>query len=384
MSSENPITVNVINGVPYGRSFSYDAGIGCYAKPLPVSQPMPDGLAPRPHKEIIMKRYLPDRFTQMLLATVLLATLLPARGQFEDWMRIASNVAIALLFFLHGARLSRAAALAGFRQPRLHLLTLGCTFVLFPVLGLTLKALFPDMLTPQLWLGILFVCTLPSTVQSSIAFTSIARGNVPAAICGATASNLLGIVITPLLVALLLHRQHAGGGWHDVLSILLQLLLPFVLGNVLRPWIGKWVEAHRSILTVVDRGSILLAVYAAFSAAVAQGVWHLFPPSQLALLILINAFLLGAVLLATTYGSRALGFSRPDEIVLVFCGSKKSLASGIPMASVLFSGGTVGAVLLPIMIFHQMQLMLCAVMARRYAERADQEDAALPVADAAR
>ena len=306
-----------------------------------------------------MKRFLPDTFTLLLLSTVLLATLLPATGSFEHVMHLASNIAIAMLFFLHGARLSREAALSGFRQPRLHLLTLSCTFILFPA---------PGLLTPQLWLGVLFVCTLPSTVQSSIAFTSIARGNVPAAICGATASNLLGIIITPLLVTWLLHRhQDSSDGLQQVTGILLQLLLPFVLGNVLRPWIGDWVTRHKGLLAVVDRGGILLAVYAAFSAAVAQGVWHLFPPQQLALLVLVNAILLAAVIMSTTYASRALGFARPDEIVLVFCGSKKSLASGIPMASVLFAGNGVGIVLLPIMVFHQMQLMLCAALARRYA-----------------
>lgn len=318
-----------------------------------------------------MKRFLPDTFTLMLLGTVLLASLLPATGSFEGFMHLASNTAIGLLFFLHGARLSRDAALSGFKQPRLHLLTLCCTFVLFPLFGLALQALFPGLLTPELWMGVLFVCTLSSTVQSSIAFTSIARGNVPAAICGATASNLLGIVITPILVTLLLHRHHDGGGIEQVTGILLQLLLPFVLGNVLRPWIGDWVLRNKGLLAVVDRGGILLAVYAAFSAAVVQGVWHLFPPLQLALLVLVNAVLLGGVLMITTFGSRALGFSREDEIVLVFCGSKKSLASGIPMASVLFSSTGVGIVLLPIMVFHQMQLMLCAVLARRYAERAD-------------
>jgi len=295
-------------------------------------------------------------------------------------MHLASNTAIALLFFLHGARLSREAALSGLKQPRLHVLTLGCTFVLFPLLGLTLHALLPGLLTPQLWLGVLFVCTLSSTVQSSIAFTSIARGNVPAAICGATASNLLGIVITPLLVTLLLHRHQDAGGLKEVSSILLQLLLPFVMGNVLRPWIGDWVMRNKSVLAVVDRGGILLAVYAAFSVAVAQGVWHLFAPQQLALLVLVNAILLGSVLLLTTFGSRALGFGRSDEIVLVFCGSKKSLASGIPMASVLFAGGGVGIVLLPIMVFHQMQLMLCAALARRYAAKGDATE--IPAAQA--
>lgn len=353
------MTVNAIRGVPDGRALSYHEG-----KPESSLHFF---------RERAMNRFLPDRFTQLLIGTVLLATFFPATGSFEHFMHIASNAAISLLFFLHGAKLSREAALSGLKQPRLHLLTLASTFLLFPLLGLALKSAVPDLLTPQLWMGVLFVCTLSSTVQSSIGFTSIARGNVPAAICGATASNLLGIIITPLLVTLLLHRHHEANGMSQVLSILLQLLLPFVLGNLMRPWIGDWINRHKVIVNVVDRGGILLSVYAAFSVAVAQGVWHLFPPGQLALLVLVNAVLLGTVLLVTTYGARALKMPRGDEIVLVFCGSKKSLASGIPIASVLFAGSGAAVVLLPIMLFHQMQLMLCAVLARRYAARQESE-----------
>ena len=216
-------------------------------------------------------------------------------------MLVASNVAISLLFFLHGARLSTDAIVAGVKDLRLHALILGCTFVLFPLLGLGLRALFPGLLTPGLWLGVLFVCTLSSTVQSSIAFTSMARGNVPGAICAATASNLLGTVLTPLLVAVLLHRQGGGHGLADAGRILLQLLLPFALGSLLRPWIGAWAQRNSRVLSKVDRSSILLAVYTAFSEAVAQGIWHAFPPLDLATMVLVNAVLLGAVLLITTW-----------------------------------------------------------------------------------
>lgn len=312
-----------------------------------------------------LKSWLPDRFILALLATVAVATVLPATGRAAPVAAWASNIAIALLFFLHGARLPREAVLSGLRQPKLHAAVLATTFVLFPLLGLALQALVPDLVSPQLWTGILFICTLSSTVQSSIAFTSIAKGNVPAAVCAATASNLLGIVVTPLLVTLLLHR-HGSAGFGSVLHIVMELLVPFVAGQALRPWIGKWVARNRSVLALVDRGSILLAVYAAFGAAVAEGIWHLFPPVELGKLVLINGVLLGSVLTISTFAARRLGFRRADEIVLVFCGSKKSLAAGIPMATVLFAGPTVGIVLLPIMIFHQMQLMVCAVLAKRY------------------
>ncbi|GAB2179210.1 bile acid:sodium symporter family protein [Dongia sp. agr-C8] len=326
-----------------------------------------------------MTRFLPDRFILALLATVALASFLPASGGAAEIVGWASNIAIGLLFFLHGARLSREAVIGGLRQPKLHGAVLASTFLLFPMIGLLLEAAFPDLLAPALWTGVLFVCTLSSTVQSSIAFTSIARGNVPAAVCAATASNLLGILLTPLLVGLLLHKTGSADGLDSALNIVAQLLLPFLAGQLLRPWIGGWAARHSKILAVVDRGSILLAVYSAFGAAVAEGIWHLFPLLQLGELVLVNAMLLGLVLVVTSFGSRLLGFRRADEIVVVFCGSKKSLAAGIPMATVLFGASTVGVVLLPIMIFHQMQLMVCALLARRYAAHQQGADA-VPVA----
>jgi sodium/bile acid cotransporter 7 len=326
-----------------------------------------------------MTRLLPDRFILSLLATVALASFLPATGVMAPIVGWASDIAIGLLFFLHGARLSREAVVGGLKQPKLHGAVLANTFLVFPLLGLALQALFPNLLAPALWTGVLFVTTLSSTVQSSIAFTSIARGNVPAAVCAATASNLLGILLTPLLVSVVLHKTGSAGGLDSALNIVVQLLLPFVAGQVLRPWIGAWAARHNKILGLVDRGSILLAVYSAFGAAVVEGIWHLFPLPQLGELVLVNAILLALILTITTFGSRLLGLPRADEIVVVFCGSKKSLAAGIPMATVLFGASTVGVVLLPIMIFHQMQLMVCAVLARRYA--AAQPDAkAVPAA----
>jgi sodium/bile acid cotransporter 7 len=314
--------------------------------------------------------FRPDNFTLFLICTVVLATILPCQGLAARILDLAANLAIALLFFLHGARLSRDAVLAGAVHWRLHLLIMGCTFILFPLIGLAAEALLPHLLAPPLWIGVLFVCALPSTVQSSIAFTSIGQGNVPAAVCAATASNLLGIFITPVLVGAMLSVHGGGISFDEIGKICLQLLVPFVAGHLLRPLIGDWVQRHRFILSITDRGSILLVVYTAFSEAVVQGIWHILPPSGLLLLVVVDGVLLAAVLLITTFGSRALGFSRRDEVAIVFCGSKKTLASGIPMANVLFAGPTVGLTVLPLMIFHQMQLMTCAWLARRYGDSA--------------
>jgi sodium/bile acid cotransporter 7 len=312
----------------------------------------------------------PDGFTMALVATVILATILPCYGEGAVVFKWLAVVAIGALFFLQGARLSREAVIAGIVHWRLHLLILASTFVLFPVLGLALRALVPGLLSQQLWLGVLFVCALPSTVQSSIAFTSIGQGNVSAAICAATASNLIGILLTPILVGAMLSMHGGGISFGEIWNIVLQLLLPFIAGQLLRPWIGPWALRNKRVLSMTDRSSILIVVYTAFSEAVIQGIWHTLPLEQFAALFLVNAVLLAAVLLATTFGSRVLGFSRPDEVAIVFCGSKKTLASGIPMANVLFAGPAVGMTVLPLMIFHQMQLMVCAWLARRYGDKA--------------
>jgi sodium/bile acid cotransporter 7 len=317
-------------------------------------------------------RFLPDNFTLALVATVTLASLLPAMGTAAHFFEVLTTVAIGLLFFLHGAKLSREAILAGIAHWRLHLLVFGCTFALFPLLGLALKPVLSPLVTPDLYTGVLFLCVLPATVQSAIAFTSMARGNIPAAVCSASASTLLGVFITPLLVSLIVVPHGAAGASLGAIGrILLQLMVPFVAGHLLRPWIGGFVKRHAPVLKFVDQGSILLVVYTAFSAAVIEGLWKQVPVSALAGLLVVCAVLLGLALVCTTWIARKLGFDKADEITIVFCGSKKSLASGIPMAKVLFASHAVGAIVLPLMLFHQMQLMVCAVLARRYAMRVE-------------
>ncbi|TFI44280.1 bile acid:sodium symporter [Diaphorobacter sp. DS2] len=318
-------------------------------------------------------RLLPDNFTLALVATVTLASLLPASGAVGAFFEKATVGVVALLFFMHGAKLSREAVIAGIGHWRLHLLVVASTFMLFPVLGLVLRPVLQPLVTPELYTGVLFLCVLPATVQSAIAFTAVARGNMAAAICSASASTLLGIVITPLLVGVVL-PQASGTVQQDVLGsigrIMLQLMLPFVAGHLMRPWIGGFIGRHAATLKYVDQGSVLLVVYTAFSAAVVGGLWRELPLPALAGLLVVCAVILGLALTATTWLARRLGFSKEDEITIVFCGSKKSLVSGVPMAKVLFPSEAAGAIVLPLMVFHQMQLMVCAVLAQRYARRA--------------
>jgi sodium/bile acid cotransporter 7 len=317
----------------------------------------------------LLKRLKPDNYVLAILGMVVLASILPVRGQAAHAFDLLTKGVIALLFFLHGARLSREAVVAGLVNWRLHLIVLATTFALFPALGLLLQHLPTTIMPTTLAAGVLFLCCLPSTVQSSIAFTSVARGDVAAAVCAASASNLFGIFITPVLVGFTLQAHGAGFSLPAVEAVVVQLLIPFLAGQLLRPLVGGFLGRHAKLTSYVDRGSILFVVYGAFSEAVTHGIWSKVSVVQIVILAVVCCALLAAVLAITAYGARALGFSKPQEITIVFCGSKKSLASGVPMAGILFPPAQVGMIVLPLMLFHQIQLMACAVIAQRYAAR---------------
>lgn len=309
-----------------------------------------------------------DRYSMALLAAVLLAVVLPVRGVWAFGFSVLTTLAITLLFFLHGARLARETVIAGVVHWRLHLLVLACTFILFPAIALLMRPLVGTMLTPLLATGFLFVALLPSTVQSSIAFTSMAGGNVTAAICSAAASNLIGTLLTPMLVALLMGIQTHGGDTVAVMrAIMLQLLVPFLAGQLLQQRIGGFLGRHRQLVIMVDRSSILMVVYGAFSAAVLGGLFRQISLIDLAEIIGFSLMLLGIVMAVSLFAAKRLGFPREDQITILFCGSKKSLATGVPMAGILFPAATAGTIILPLMVFHQIQLLVCAYLAGRYA-----------------
>ncbi|WP_454796453.1 bile acid:sodium symporter family protein [Novosphingobium lindaniclasticum] len=318
----------------------------------------------------LLSRLNIDPYLLLLVSTVGLASVLPARGVWADVAGGVADAGIALLFFLHGAKLSREAILDGARAWKLHLTVACLTFVLFPLIGLGVSAI--PGLEPSLATGVLFLTLLPSTVQSSIAFTAIAGGNVAAAVCSASFSNLAGIFLTPVLTALLITGKAQGFSTDPIVTISLQLLLPFVAGHLLRPWIGGFVHRHKKLLGYTDRGSILLVVYTAFGAAVLEGLWQKVTLSELALIAALSLGILALVMVLGNVLGRLLGFDHEDRIVILFCGSKKSLATGVPLAGVLFPAAQVGAIILPLMFFHQIQLMVCAVLARRLAAKAEE------------
>ena len=308
-----------------------------------------------------------DPLIILILCAVAIAIVFPARGQFADTFDVLTNIGIALLFFLYGARLSTREAINGIKHWKLHLTILAFTFAVYPLIGLALRPLTAFM-PNDLYLGILYLTLVPSTVQSSVAFTSVAKGNVAGAIVSASASNLAGVILTPLLVMALMG---AGDGIHIDSSVFLEisvlLLLPFALGQLTRRWVGR-IAASKAT-KVVDRGSIAMVVYAAFSKGMVDGLWSQISVWQILFQILFSTVFVFFMLWLTKVISKKLGFSREDTIAIQFCGSKKSLATGLPMASVIFASGStsLGLLILPLMIYHQVQLMICASVASRYA-----------------
>lgn len=323
---------------------------------------------------MINPRQLTNNFMYMLLTTVVIATYMPCRGQFADMFQVITYLAITLLFFFHGARMELTELISGLTNWRLHTLIFSTTFIFFPCVGLLMGLLLKNYINPNFYIGILFLCALPSTVQSSIAFTSIARGNVAAALCSSSISSILGIFFTPFLLIGLLHNQELSKdiiNIDSIISITKQLFIPFITGLLARRFIGSWIDGHLSVVKFFDQTSIILVVYTAFSTSVVQGLWHQFTWTSLAGIVAINIVILSIALLTTQKVSQLLKFSKVDQIAIIFCGSKKSLVNGIPIANILFPGTLVGQIVLPLMLFHQIQLMACSVLARIYSKQQD-------------
>ena len=318
----------------------------------------------------LIGRIKPDWYLIFIIGAGVLASVLPARGEAAIWLGGLTKAAIAVVFFLHGARLPREAVIRGIVHWRLHLTILAATFVLFPALTVGMTLLPAWITPPELAAGLILLGCLPSTIQSSIAFVGIARGNVAAAVASASASNLIGVFLTPLLAGLLMHTEGAVNPGAFTI-IIVQLLVPFALGQVARPWVGEFVAQRSKQLGLLDRGTIVLIVYVAFSSAVVEGVWSRLGAFDLVRLLVLCCVLLVAVLAITAVAARALGFSKEDQIAIVFCGSKKSLASGAPIAAALLTPAVAGVAMIPLMVFHQIQLMACAALAQRYAQRPD-------------
>ena len=314
-----------------------------------------------------------DRFTIGIIASILLGLGLPCSGGVAVGANAITHAAIILLFFLYGVKLSRRAVWEGVTHWRLQTLVAFFTFAFFPLCVWGMRALMEPLVGAGLYAGLLYVACLPSTVQSSIAFTSIAGGNVPAAVCSASVSSLLGVFLTPLLVGLMFARDSSGGasvGLGAILTISYQILLPFALGQLAQRWLKPWVEAHRPLISWNDQLTIWLVVYTSFSSATVQGYWQQLSLGALAGLIGACLALLAVIQVCIWLTCKALRFNHADSVTILFCGSKKSLAVGAPMMLAIF-GALDNNLLLPLMVFHQVQLMVCARLAARWKKRAE-------------
>jgi sodium/bile acid cotransporter 7 len=313
------------------------------------------------------KRIGIDAYMLLLLCAMSAGLLLPASGNGATVLNKVTLAAIALLFFLYGAKLEPRSIRAGFLDWKLQIVVALVTFVLFPVLCLGLSRLVGSLMQPEILIGIIFLGILPSTVQSSIAFTSIANGNVSGAICAATISNFSGVVLTPLMAAVLISADRVEIGLDAILRIIVQIVIPFIVGQILRPWIGYALQHRRAMTLLVDRSSILLIVYAAFSAGTVSGLWEEIPPGQIVTIVAAMFALLIVALSLVTILSRATGMDAPNRIAALFCGSTKSLASGLPIAASIFPHAVLGAVVLPLMTYHMIQLLICAAISQKWA-----------------
>lgn len=318
------------------------------------------------------------KFDWFMIGMVLvtgLAWLFPGPGASGGWMQPAllTKGGVALIFFLHGAALSFAALKAGALNWRLHILVQLSTFLFFPLVGFAAVYFLADHVPAGLSLGVFYLCALPSTVSSSVAFTAAARGNIGGAVFNATLSSLLGVVLTPLWIGVVLKTTGQALALGSVMWDLVRwLVLPLALGQLARPLIGAWLKKYKPYIGSVDRVTILLLVYTSFCESFQRGLWSSNGTGNLLWVIALSVAILALALTATTWGARTLGFNREDRIAAIFCGSKKTLASGVPMAKLIFGAHpAIGLILLPIMVYHQLQLLVCAVLAERWARDAD-------------
>ncbi|MDO4791413.1 MAG: bile acid:sodium symporter family protein [Buchananella hordeovulneris] len=303
-----------------------------------------------------------------IVGALVAGLLLPASAAAQPALGVVRTAAVVVLFFLYGARLRSHEVLAGLRNWRLQLLTPAVTFLVYPLVGWVVStALSPWV--GVFTVGVLFTSLLPSTVQTSITLTSIARGNVAGAVVAATLSNLAGVLLTPLLVLLFLGGD-VGVGWGQFGKVAGQILLPFLVGQVAGKWIGDWLRYHPKFTRAWDQLTIVFIVYISVGHATVAGAWEGVTPQMLATLLGACLALLLPVLALTWWGGQALGLERADRIAFLMCGSVKALTSGLPMAAVLFPPEMLAATTIPVVLFHQVQLLVKSGLASRLARTA--------------
>ncbi|MCC6863790.1 MAG: bile acid:sodium symporter [Rhodobacteraceae bacterium] len=307
-----------------------------------------------------------DQYMMLLILTALFASAAPAQGEVAEWLKTINFWAVSLLFFIYGAKLSSATIVSGLTNWKLQITILLCTFALFPFLWLVLNPIAARWLPTAMGVGFLYIGCLPSTIQSSIAFTSVSGGNIAGAICAASISNLIAVIVTPLLLSLLLPQSsnHAINPT-VIFSIFKQILLPFAIGQLCRPWLSVFLNRQKLPMTILNRGSILLIVYAAFSAGAVNKIWSRISTMELLITLALCLVMFLVVMTIALSAGRSIGLGRSDLYAVLFCGSTKSLATGLPMAGILFPSPNLPLIVLPLMIYHLMQLIICTLISQQ-------------------
>ncbi|MCG6211364.1 bile acid:sodium symporter [Vibrio furnissii] len=323
----------------------------------------------------VLAKIKKEWFLVGMVVAILLATVTSEFGRSGGMIHLdqLTGVGVAIVFFLHGLGLSPQAIKAGVTNWRLHIYIQIATFVVYPILWVILGEAFLAYMPAALAFGFCYLLVLPSTISSSVAMTSVGKGNVPGAIFNASLSSILGVFITPLLIQLFMGFEGVQLDLLDsVISISKLLLLPMIVGQLMRPYLVAWVDRHKAVVNKVDKYVILLIVYNAFCDSVVNGIWSEFSMGLLVSSIAICTVILLFMVHLIQWGARRTKFTLPDEVAAVFCGTKKTLAAGIPMAKVIFGADpSLGMILLPIMLYHPIQIFYCAVLANRYARQSE-------------
>ena len=318
------------------------------------------------------RRPVIDGFLLCILLAVVLAVFFPPIGMRNGTGGVnrLAGIAVTCVFFLHGAVLPVEALRQGLRNLRLHLIVTGSTYVIFPLLGAAVFHLGRGLLLPAVALGFFFMSVVSSTISSSIAMTAMAGGNVAGALFNATLSGVIGVFMTPTLTSAMLHT--AGVPIHlreVIIAVSLKVLLPLLIGQLARPLLLPHLLRHPKIVQWTDQSSIVLIVYGAFCESAGAGVW-----TRDAVVPVLLTFLVSAAFLVTVGGAiagltRVARLGRKDAIAAYFCGTQKSLANGLPIAHTVFAGSpSMGLIVMPLLVYHQVQLAIGAYLARRFAE----------------
>ena len=322
---------------------------------------------------VFIQKLKKEWFLVGMLVAIGLAVLTPDLGRSGGVLHLGTvtSIGVALVFFLHGLGLSPKAIKEGVSNWRLHLFIQLATFAVYPLIWVIFGSTFLAYMPAALAFGFCYLFVLPSTISSSVAMTSVGKGNVPGAIFNASLSSILGVFITPLLIQLFMGLEGAELDlMASVFAISKLLLLPMIVGQLLRPYLSKFTQKHKAVVNKVDKYVILLIVYSAFCDSVANGIWGDFSIGLLSTSIAICLVCLLIVVHSLQWIARRVGFQQSDEVAAVFCGTKKTLAAGVPMAKVIFGADpNLGMMLLPIMLYHPIQIFYCAALANRYAAK---------------